>query len=111
MAVLEIIIAAWIGSLFAAALWETFQNFLCKIIEKILPNKYGKKLSKLVKKIIGVIRRLHRFWGNAELVAQVVEASGQTVTVGSEYVEWSEVPEEVKQEIRSKKEYRYEQKL
>ena len=65
--VTSIIVGAIISAFFAAVIWETLTEFVCRAIEEILPGKYGRKISKYVRKVIGIVRK---FGDYAELNMQ-----------------------------------------
>lgn len=92
----------------AAVFWETLKEFVCKVIETVLPNEYGKALSKFVRAVLGVVSKVLDM---AEMVCKVLEYSGLVKELDSEMVEWSEVPSDVKSVIERKGEYIYRQSL
>lgn len=103
------IIGILVGLFWAAALWDTLTDFLTYAIETLLPHRYGYRVARYVRKVIGVVRQAVRFYNHVEMLAQVYETTGQIVTLAKEYVPWSEVPTEVRQDIQNKGVYKYEQ--
>ncbi len=105
---ITIIIASIVSGLIAAAIWSVLTDFLTRVIETVLPRRYGKKVSAFVRKVIGLVRKAMDWVDHVELIASVLESSGSVVRLESEHVEWSEVPDDVRRDIKSKGQYRYE---
>ncbi len=111
MAIITWIISTIIGVIVTAAIWKTLEEFLCAIIKKVLPERYGEQIEKYVKKIVGIVRKVYNY---AELACEVMELVNfatqkcQNIVIGTKKVEWSEVPIDIKDTIKNKGEYRYE---
>ena len=108
---LELIIAAIVGGMIATVVWDTLTNFVCRVVETVLPRRYGRKVSSFIRKVIGAVRRLAGFVDYAELAVSVLEYNGSLVTLETEEVHWSEVPQGVAHEIDRHGVYRYEHTL
>ena len=105
------ILALGLGAVAVSALWAALENFLAVVIDTVLPATYGAELTRVVRKVTAVLRRVADAIDQVKMVAEVLEACGRVVTADWRYVSWAEVPREIREEIEWTGEYRYEQPL